>query len=355
MIGISLLTLVPGLSGGSETYVRELCRTLARVGELRYRVFVPEIAPDASDGLPSSVVARYRASRTMPGRIAAMSLATLHPGPIRRALELERLDAIHFPLSVILPPVEHPPTVTTVLDLQHKEHPEFFGRAELAYRDVVYGYAIRRSQIVIAISEHARETLVERFRLSPDRVRAIPLGVDSAVFTPGDDVSRGEFLLYPARPWRHKNHARLYEAFAQLRAARPELRLVLTGAGDYGTLPEGVERRGLVSRDELVDLYRRAAALVFPSLYEGFGMPVVEAMACGCPVACSNTTSLPEVAGSAARLFDPRDVDGIVAAVDDVLADPQPWVLRGLEQARRYTWEACARAHDDVYRALSSG
>jgi alpha-1,3-rhamnosyl/mannosyltransferase len=84
-------------------------------------------------------------------------------------------------------------------------------------------------------------------------------------------------------------------------------------------------------------------------------MPVVEAMACGCPVACSNTTSLPEVAGGAARLFDPRDVDGIVAAVDDVLADPQPWVLRGLEQARRYTWEACARAHDDVYRALSSG
>jgi glycosyltransferase involved in cell wall biosynthesis len=355
MIGISLLTLVPGLSGGSETYARELCRTLAGVGELRYRVFVPGIAADASDGLPSSVVTRYRASRTMPGRIAAMSLAATHPGPLRRALELERLDAIHFPLSVMLPPVERPPAVTTVLDLQHEEYPEFFGRAELAYRKAVYGRAIRRSRMVITISEHARETLIERFRLSPDRVRAIPLGVDTTVFTPGDNVSRGEFLLYPARPWRHKNHARLYDAFAQLRTERPKLRLVLTGAGDYGTLPEGVERRGLVSRDELVDLYRRAAALVFPSLYEGFGMPIVEAMACGCPVACSNTTSLPEVAGDAARLFDARDVDDIAAAVDDVLADPQPWVLRGLERARRYTWEACARAHDDVYRALSSG
>jgi glycosyltransferase involved in cell wall biosynthesis len=355
LIGISLLTLVPGLSGGSETYARELCRTLAGVGELRYRVFVPGIAADASDGLPSSVVTRYRASRTMPGRIAAMSLAATHPGPLRRALELERLDAIHFPLSVMLPPVERPPAVTTVLDLQHEEYPEFFGRAELAYRKAVYRRAIRRSRMVITISEHARETLIERFRLSPDRVRAIPLGVDTTVFTPGDNVSRGEFLLYPARPWRHKNHARLYDAFAQLRTERPKLRLVLTGAGDYGTLPEGVERRGLVSRHELVDLYRRAAALVFPSLYEGFGMPVVEAMACGCPVACSNTTSLPEVAGDAARLFDPRDVDDTVAAVDEVLDDPQPWIVRGLERARRYTWEACAGSHDDVYRALSSG
>jgi glycosyltransferase involved in cell wall biosynthesis len=355
MIGISLLTLVPGLSGGSETYARELCRTLAGVGELRYRVFLPRIAADASDGLPSSVVTRYRASRTMPRRIAAMSLAALHPGPLRRALELEQLDAIHFPLSIMLPPVDRPPAVTTVLDLQHEEHPEFFGRAELAYRKVVYGRTIRRSGMVITISEHARETLIERFRLSADRVRAIPLGVDTGVFTPGDNVSRGEFLLYPARPWRHKNHARLYEAFAQLRTARPNLRLVLTGAGDYGALPEGVERRGLVSRDELVDLYRRAAALVFPSLYEGFGMPVVEAMACGCPVACSNTTSLPEVAGDAARLFDPRDVDDIAAAVDEVLDDPQPLIVRGLERARRYTWEACAQAHDDVYRALSSG
>src|SRR5205085_3826300 len=122
-------------------------------------------------------------------------------------------------------------------------------------------------------------TLFERHRLDPGRVRAIHLGVDHSLFKPSDKVSQGEFLLYPARPWPHKNHARLFEAFAQLRRGRPELRLVLTGEGDFGTPPDGVEVRGRVSRDELVGLYRRATALVFPSLYEGFGMPIVEAMA----------------------------------------------------------------------------
>jgi glycosyltransferase involved in cell wall biosynthesis len=354
VIGISLLTLVPGLSGGSETYARELCRALDRVGELRYRVYVPTIASDAADGLPSSVVASYRASLQMPGRIAAMSLAALRPGPLRRWLELDRLDAIHFPLSVMLPRVDRPPAVTSVLDLLHEEHPEFFSRSERAYRKVVYGWTIRRSRIVITISEHARTTLLQRYGLPPDRVRAIPLAVDHERFTPSADVRRGEFILYPARPWGHKNHARLYAAFARLRASRSNLRLVLTGEGDFGSLPEGVEARGHVTGDELVRLYRSAAALVFPSLYEGFGMPVLEAMACGCPVACSSSTSLPEVAGDAARLFDPRVVDDIAAAVDDVLTDPDPWIVRGLERARLFTWDECARAHDAVYREVSS-
>jgi len=321
---------------------------------LHYRVFLPAIAPDAADGLPSSVVRRYRASRRMPGRIAAMSLAAVRPQPLRHELELDRLDAIHFPLSVMLPPVERPPAATTVADLQHEEHPEFFGRPELAYRRLVYGWTIRRSQIVITVSEHARRTLLERYRLEPERVRTIHHGVDHHTFTPGDTAARRELLLYPARPWRHKNHGRLFEAFARLRSERPQLRLVLTGEGDFGTLPAGVEVRGRVSRAELVQLYRSAAALVFPSLYEGFGMPVLEAMACGCPVACSRAAALPEIAGGAARLFDPRDAGEIAAAADDVLREPEPWIARGLERAGRFTWDACARAHDEVYRELSS-
>jgi glycosyltransferase involved in cell wall biosynthesis len=116
--------------------------------------------------------------------------------------------------------------------------------------------------------------------------------------------------------------------------------------------PDGVEARGRVSDEELARLYRTASAVVFPSLYEGFGQPVVEAMACGCPVACSGTTALPEVVGDAARTFDPLSADDIARAISDVLADPAPYVARGLERARAFTWDACARAHDAVYREL---
>src|SRR6184192_1844281 len=107
-VGISLLTLVPGLVGGSETYARELTGALSRVGKLEYRVFVPTVAPDAGDGLPSTPVREYRASMTIPGRIVAMSLAAARPTRLLRALGLDSLDAIHFPLSVMLPPVDRP-------------------------------------------------------------------------------------------------------------------------------------------------------------------------------------------------------------------------------------------------------
>jgi glycosyltransferase involved in cell wall biosynthesis len=117
--------------------------------------------------------------------------------------------------------------------------------------------------------------------------------------------------------------------------------------------PDGVECRGAVSTAELVSLYQRASALVFPSLYEGFGLPPVEAMACGCPVAASSAGSLPEVVGDAAILFDPHDPASIAAGALEALARADDLRARGLERATRFTWEATARAHDRVYEAAA--
>jgi glycosyltransferase involved in cell wall biosynthesis len=217
---------------------------------------------------------------------------------------------------------------------------------------VLYKQAVTSSRIVIAISEHARETLIETYGLDPANVVAIPLGLDHDRLTPGEEP-REPFLLYPANPWRHKNHARLYEAFALVRREHPELRLVLTGTGHAAELPVGVESRGRVSYDELVRLYRTAAALVFPSLYEGFGLPPLEAMACGCPVAVSNAASLPEVCGDAAEYFDPVSPGDMARAIQAVLDDPAPYVECGLARAQRFSWEATARAHEDVFRQLA--
>ncbi|CAN5759244.1 hypothetical protein BH18ACT13_BH18ACT13_15020 [soil metagenome] len=345
-VGLSLLTLVPGISGGSETYARELVRALGRVGRFEYRVFLPSIATDVG-GLPTELVPEYRASRSTGGRIVGMTRASIAGRDIKR--RFAGADVLHFPLSVMVPPVESRSATTTILDVQHELLPQFFSRAERAYRRRVYGWSARRSRLVLTISQHAAGTLVERLALPEEQVRPIHLGIDHEVFRPGDE-SRGEFLLYPARGWPHKNHARLFEAFAELRRRQPGLELVLTAYA--GPVPEGVRSLGRVSRKELVRLYRTAAVLVFPSLYEGFGQPPLEAMACGCPVACSNVASLPEVVSDAARLFDPSSTEEIVAAVEDVLADPAPWRRRGFDRAAGFTWEKTAQAHDAVYEEL---
>jgi glycosyltransferase involved in cell wall biosynthesis len=349
-VGISLLTLVPGVVGGSETYARELVRALGRVGEHEYRVFTPSIVDD----LEGRRVRSYRAARSMPGRLRGMTEAFVRPGPIRRELRLDELDALHFPLTVMLPRVSEPPAAVSLLDVQHLFYPEFFSRAERLYRRLAYGRSLREARTVIAISKHVKESLVERMELEPDRIEVIHLGLDHDLFRPGDEP-REPFLLYPANPWPHKNHERLFQALTRLRREHPGLRLVLTGTGlERLSPPEGVEVRGRVPREQLATLYRRASALVFPSLYEGFGQPPLEAMASGCPVACSTAGALPEVCGSAARYFDPLSVDEIVEAVLTVLDDPERLVERGLERAAEFTWDACAHAHDRVYRGLAA-
>ncbi len=350
MVGISLLTLVPGEVGGAETYARGLCRGLARAGTLDYTAFTPPAALGAGEGLREVQVPEYREAHTIPQRLLAMGLAAARPGPLRR--RMDGLEAVHYPLAIALPALPDTPAVVTILDLQHLEHPELFRRAERIFRQSTHERSARRADIVIAISQFVRQSVIERLGVAPERVRAIHLGVAHGLYRPGDEP-REPFLLYPARRWPHKNHERLFEAFALVRRERPELELVLTGGGHEGrAVPAGVRVAGHVSEDELASLYRRAACLVFPSLYEGFGLPPLEAMASGCPVAASSAGSLPEACGDAAALFDPLDPEEIAAVTLGVLESPAPFVAAGLERAARFTWEATARAHEDVYRQL---
>ena len=351
LVALPLLTLVPGISGGSETYARELCRALARVGGHAYEALVSTLAPDAAGELPAVVAAGYPASTTTPGRLWAMGTAASRPGALRR--QLQRADVVHYPLTVPVPPVDRP-TVVTLLDVQHLDLPELFPRGERLFRRLAYDRAARRADHVVVISEWVEQRVVERLGLDPERVHPIHLGVDHERFSPDASVAREPFLYYPARPWRHKNHARLYEAFAAVRGSRPELRLVLTGAGhDPAGLPDGAETLGDAPLETRISLYRRASAVVFPSLYEGFGLPPVEAMACGCPVAASNAGSLPEVVGEAGVLFDPHDPEAIAAGIEQALDRAEELAALGLARAAAFTWDATARAHDRVYEAAA--
>jgi glycosyltransferase involved in cell wall biosynthesis len=245
--------------------------------------------------------------------------------------------------------------VTTLHDLLHLDRPELFSRPVRATRAVAYDRAARRADAVVVVSDFVRTRAIERLGLDPARAHTVPHGVDHGRFRPGVE-QREPILVYPARPWPHKNHAKLFEAFSLLRARRPELRLVLTGGG-HGRAPasEGVEVPGLVPDDELATLYRRASCLVFPSLYEGFGLPLLEAMACGCPVAAAGTTAIPEVCGDAAVLFDPHDPEAIAAGVEQALDRAEELRELGLARAALFTWEASARRHDEIYAAVAGG
>jgi glycosyltransferase involved in cell wall biosynthesis len=237
------------------------------------------------------------------------------------------------------------PVVSVVHDLQHIYYPQFFNAAVVQERDQNFRLACRVASRVVCVSDHVRQTVVENSGLSAERVETVhtrlPGRLQRCSRAVRDRVLRslglapGRFLLYPANFWPHKNHEMLLAAFGMYHAANPDsdLKLVLTGAP--GTrrdeLIEATRRMGLgvvlfpgyLPDKELAGLMESCQAVIFPSLFEGFGIPVMEAMALGRPLLCSNAASLPEVTGGAALLFDPRKPAGIVEAISRLERDPE--------------------------------
>ena len=341
MIGIALLTFSPGHLGGSETYARGLARALHDHGSLEYLVALPRDATDAAAGLP---VAAAGAAAGAPRPVAFAAAAAS-----RRALA--SAEIVHYPLTVTLPRTTRPHAVT-LHDLLHLELPALVpGRVRL-FRRLAYDAAARRADRVIVPSAFVRDSAVRLLGLDPGRVHVIHHAVDTERFHPG----RGErepFLLYPAQPWPHKNHDLLFEAFARVRRERPELELVLTGGGvDRLPAVEGVRALGIVEAEELASLYRRASAVVFPSLYEGFGLPVLEAMASACPVVAIRGTAAEEVAGGAAVTFVAPEPDAFADGVVRALTADHDRLRRGVEIAATYSRARAAMLHDNVYREL---
>lgn len=271
----------------------------------------------------------------------------------------------------LMPYLPGTPTVLTHYDLIPLYFPAYVSlRARLLFR-VTLRLALRAAQRVVAISEASRRDLLAKFAIVPDRVTTTPLAPEPR-FQPqaaaAIDAVRAryalppQFLLYLGINKPHKNLVALLRAYAQLPAHAPPL--VIAGAWDE-RYPEAkqaaimldlaarVRFLGPIVEADLPALYAAAAVFVFPSQYEGFGLPVLEAMACGTPVACSNVSSLPEVAGNAALLFDPVAPKAIAEALEQLLDAPalrETLRLRGLAQAARFTWAQTAALTLDVYR-----
>lgn len=370
--------MVPGVAGGIENLARAFVRELILLDATNeYRLVLPAVCRYDFDlrGRRNFRVVSHDSTWELAKRVARSAehrlLSSLRLPDVNtpHVRQLSRLADLGVEIGYSFPGYIHPElwplrNVTVIPDIQHEYLPELFAPAALEERRRVYGDAARRADHVCAISEFTRRTLIEKLGLAPDAVTTVPLAADScfrhdapldadAAVLARHGLTPGGYLFFPAHTWRHKNHVAAVEALRILRDRhRLKLTLVCTGGAreaqpavdaliESAGLQESVVFLGYVSRTELPALYRRAACLVFPSLFEGFGMPVLEAMASGCPVVCSNTTSLPEIAGGSAELVNPRDPDAIATAVALLVGDRElhaDRVRRGLEQARTYSW-----------------
>ena len=345
-----MLTLVPGHMGGSESYARALCRALVSRMDVDAVAFVTASARDAGEGLETRVVPEYPGATSAVAKVGGMALGVARRRGI--AGHFAGIDVVHYPFTVPVPPLSVP-VVITLHDLQHLDLPHMFSRHTRLFRRAAYDRAARRAEVVIVPSAFVRRRAEGLLGLDPSRVAVVPHGVDHSVFSPAG-AAREPFVLYPARVWPHKNHARLLAAFALLRKSRPELTLVLAGAGTEALAGQpGVWARGVVPEAELVDLYRRASCVVFPSLYEGFGAPPLEAMACGTPVAAANVGAIPEVCGDAAVLFDPNDPAAIADGMSEAFERSRELSEIGVAHAAQFTWTASAEGHREAYQRAS--
>ncbi len=366
-IGVNALYMIPGGVGGTEIYLRSLLDALARKdADSEYVVFTNQ--ETGRETVPSEETFRWAPqpvrAENRPARLAweqtGLAVAVARAG----------IDVLLNP-GFTAPALCPCPSVAVFHDLQHWRHPEYFRWFDLPFWRLCLFQAAVTSSRVIAVSEATRRDFLRCYPVAAGKVAVVPHGVDERLFEIGRErqPATGEpFLLCVSTLHPHKNLERLVRAFARFRSAHPEFRLVIAGMRGFHTAAvertiaeSGVENyvrlTGWIGRAELCELYRCAHACVQPSTFEGFGLPVLEALAAGAPTAYSAIEPMREVAGAAASPFDPLDEEAIRDALERISFDV---ALRerlagdGPRRAQEYSWDRCARKTLEVLREAAS-
>jgi glycosyltransferase involved in cell wall biosynthesis len=395
--------LVSGQRGGVEQVIIGLASALSRLddGNERYLFLVDSghtawLEPFISG--PSSILMSAATTAAPVERIGLSAIARrvvniAIPRGIRAAVRrrkprpyilpesdgsIERagVDVMHFTMQVGFR--TDVPTIYTPHDLQHLHLPEFFSSADIAEREARYRTLCGRASIVTLMSTWGRDDIVARYGLPPDKVRVVPGAAAIEAYEPPTDKDLAatrhrlalpdRFALYPAKAWPHKNHLRLMAVLKILRDRGVEVPVVLTGAQggrEVAILAEAdalgvrdlVHFVGFVTPSQLSALYRMARMMVFPSLFEGWGLPVLEAMVAGLPLACSTVTCLPAITAGAAESFDATDPEAIADAVARVWRDDQlreRLIADGRARSGSFSWDRSARIFRACYRMLGN-
>ncbi len=364
-IGIDSSRLAVGKRTGTENYAYQVTRRLIENQQQNYTLYFNR--PPSSLQLHGLTISDNVKIRSMPFPRLWTHLR------LSREMLQHPPDALFVPAHVL--PLIHPArSVVTVHDLGYLYYPEAHTANARRYLDWATRYSASKARMVICVSHATATDLTRHYAIDPAKIRVIPHGYDREQFKPVQDadlsaatrakygIAPGPYLFYVGTIQPRKNLERLMEAFAALindpdfdYPARPQLQLVL--GGKPGWLSEPIMARarelnlpqikivGYVSDNDLPALYSGAEAFVFPSLYEGFGLPALEAMACGVPVVCSNAGSLPEVVGEAALTHHPLDTRAITWNLRRLLLSPQlqdELAIKGLKQAEKFSWDKCA-------------
>lgn len=373
-VAINLLWMVPGVVGGSETYMTRLLRGLVEGdGELEYMIFaLPQFA-EAHPDLASNYETLYA---PLTGQVKSFRVAGENTW-LARQTRKRKVDLIHHGGGT-MPLVRATRSVLTIHDLQYLYFPEYFTRSKLMFLKSMLPRSAEAARLVLVPSEFTRRTVIERLSIDPSIVIVVPHGIaPREQEEPATDVREryrldGPFFLYPAATYPHKNHLVLIEAMTKLLKVHPEAKLVFTGAKAWQEwsvakemgerigreiatqgLHESVRRLGYVSSADLDALYKEAVAVCFPSRFEGFGAPVLEAMARRCPVIAANATALPEVLEDCGHLVSPDNAEEWCQAMCELIEDEalrKEYANAGFERAKIFSWDRSATILEDAYK-----
>ncbi len=352
--------------GGVSRYFCEIAARISNAPDVQVSIVAPLYINSYLEKMPLGIVAGFRAPRVERLRRWLRALEILIADGMLRATAPDIVHETYFSPRQTGP--RHVCRVLTIYDMIHEKFASYFSPGnKTAHHKAL---AAKRADHVICISESTRRDVIEILQLPPERTSVIHLGFDLMIA--GGDRDEGEvlpmkkpFLLYVGTRGGHKNFLRLLEAYGASQQLRACYSLICFGGGPFDKEElSAIHRLGLdrsqvrqLGGDDrlLASLYTCASAFVYPSLYEGFGIPPLEAMSHDCPVICSNTSSIPEVVGDAGEYFDPGEIDSIGAAIECVIkskARREELIAKGRERRNCFGWDRCASETLDVYRKL---
>ncbi len=354
--------------GGISRYVSSLAEKLAEIEGVEAKIFAPVYINDYISKLPKEIVAGFKIP-IIPkmGRdfhiggswLARAAIAKFSPHILHETYYTSRKNG-----------PKNSKTVVTVYDMIHERFPSLFSENDQISK--LKRESVLRADQVICISENTRRDLLDLIPVAPERVSVVYLGVDQHAMFDGrvsskKSITELPYLLFIGGRGQYKNFSGLLKAYASSSWLRNNFRIICIGGGRFradelnlirelGIADCQVEQ---ISVDDnlLIEFFRKAAVFVYPSMYEGFGIPPLEAMAMDCPVICSNTSSIPEVVGDAGEYFDPYDIESIRFSIERVLQSSErrdELVALGRSRCKQFTWERCAKETLSVYRRLAA-